>query len=417
MIQAHKLAKDWRCDPKRTLEDMTECLRLGREGEPGGLQADEFSVQDLAAHFILEDDRPIGLEGVKRLYNPEGSPMDISEATGGVHSSAFANITGQIVFSRILQGYMSEDFVVSRMVSTIPTSLKGEKIPGINKLTDPGQDSLVVDEGEEYATQGFGENWIETPVPFKRGRIVPVTKEAIFFDRTNLVLSRASQVGELIGTNKEKRLLDMVIGGAKTYNRNGTAYWTYYGLADASTAPYVNHLDANELIDWTDINNLETLFAKLTDPDTGEPIIMTGRQLLIGPQLRMTANRILTATNTRTGTNPVVEAANPLATMGISTFVSRLLYARLIATDTYGHSESATNAAGYYWYGDFKKAFAYMQNWALTTSRAPTNSEAEFSQDIVARFKASEMGAAAVLEPRAITRSRAVTGSSSSSGA
>jgi len=31
---------------------------------------------------------------------------------------------------------------------------------------------------------------------------------------------------------------------------------------------------------------------------------------------------------------------------------------------------------------------------------APTNSEAEFNQDIVARFKASERGAAAVLNPR-----------------
>lgn len=416
MIQAHKLAKDWRCDPKRTLEDITECLRLGREGENGGLQADEFSIRDLAAQFIMEDDKPIGLEGVERLYNPKGAPEDISEATSGVHSSAFANITGQIVFSRILQGYMSEDFVVSRMVSTIPTRLKGEKIPGINKISDPGQDALVTEEGEEYATYGFGENYIETPVTAKRGLIVPVTKEAIFYDRTNLVLSRAGQVGEILGTNKEKRLLDMVIGGAKTYKRNGTEYWTYYSAADTG-APYINHLDNNALVDWTDIDNLETLFAKLTDPDTGEPIIMTGRQLLIGPQLRMTANRILTATNTRTGTDPVVESANPLATMGITTAVSRLLYARMIATDTYGHSESAANAKGYYWYGDFKKAFAYMQNWALTTSRAPTNSEAEFSQDIVARFKASEMGAAAVLEPRAIIRSRAVSGSSSSSGA
>ena len=35
-----------------------------------------------------------------------------------------------------------------------------------------------------------------TPQTAKRGFIVPVTKEAIFFDRTNLVLQRAAEVGD-----------------------------------------------------------------------------------------------------------------------------------------------------------------------------------------------------------------------------
>ena len=37
-------------------------------------------------------------------------------------------------------------------------------------------------------------------------------------------------------------------------------------------------------------------------------------------------------------------------------------------------------------------AFAYMENWPITVVQAPANSEAEFNQDIVARFKASERG-------------------------
>ncbi len=45
-----------------------------------------------------------------------------------------------------------------------------------------------------------------------------------------------------------------------------------------------------------------------------------------------------------------------------------------------------------------------MENWPITVTRAPTNSEAEFNADIVAGFKASERGVAAVLHPRFVAR-------------
>ena len=38
-----------------------------------------------------------------------------------------------------------------------------------------------------------------------------------------------------------------------------------------------------------------------------------------------------------------------------------------------------------------------MENWPITVTQAPAGSEAEFASDIVLRFKASERGAAAVL--------------------
>ena len=106
-------------------------------------------------------------------------------------------------------GLQQEAFVVSKLVETIPTRLDGEKIPGISRVAD------TIDEvgpGMPYPHLGFGEDYIETPSTTKRGFIVPVTKEAIFFDRTHLVLSRAAEVGEVLGLNKEKRLIDLVIG-------------------------------------------------------------------------------------------------------------------------------------------------------------------------------------------------------------
>ncbi len=77
---------------------------------------------------------------------------------------------------------------------------------------------------------------------------------------------------------------------------------------------------------------------------------------------------------------------------------SRLMYRRLLAA-------GVSSPEKVWLLGDFKKAFAYMENWPITVTQAPQNSEAEFTQDIVVRFKASERGAAAVLNPRFIVQS------------
>ena len=60
---------------------------------------------------------------------------------------------------------------------------------------------------------------------------MPVTKEVVFFDRTHLILQRAAEVGEVLGLNKEKRLLDLLIGAANNYKWMGASYNTYSSTA------------------------------------------------------------------------------------------------------------------------------------------------------------------------------------------
>jgi hypothetical protein len=74
---------------------------------------------------------------------------------------------------------------------------------------------------------------------------------------------------------------------------------------------------------------------------------------------------------------------------------------------------TADDAKKYWFIGDFRKALAYMENWPITVTQSPPGSEAEFNQDIVVRFKASERGAAVVINPRYLVRS---TGAGSGSG-
>jgi len=248
-----------------------------------------------------------------------------------------------------------------------------------------------------YPSLGFGEDYIETPSTSKRGFIVPVTKEAIFFDRTNLVLARAAEVGELLGLNKEKRLLDLVIGTTNNYKWRGTVYDTY-----ATSGAWVNVKSGNALADWTNVDAAEQLFAEMLDPNTGEPVLVQPNTVLVMPAYRHAAHRVFYAPELRytTGGGPTSTAIarNPLGDYQV--YDSRLAYRRLLAA---GVSEA--NAKQYWFLGDFRKAFAYMENWPITVTQSPLNSDADFDADIVVRFKASERGAAAVLNPRYVVKS------------
>jgi hypothetical protein len=291
-----------------------------------------------------------------------------------------------------MEAYQSEAFVVSKLVETIPTRLDGEKIPGIARVEDK---ITEIHPGMPYPHLGFGEDYIETPSTTKRGFIVPVTREAIFFDRTHVVLARAAEVGEILGLNKEKRLIDVLIGVTNNFKWRGTSYDTYQ-----TATPWINEIASNELVDWTDVDAAEQLFADMLDPNTSEPILIKATHVLVMPAYRHAAHRVFNALDidyTGGGAATTTRAANPLSHYTVRE--SSLAYRRIIAS-----GESAANAKKWWFLGDFRRAFAYMENWPITVTQSPMNSEADFNQDIVVRFKASERGAAAVINPRFVVK-------------
>ncbi len=381
-IKYRELKRRYELDgPKKTTAHLSEALQTAQ------LKPEDFSIRDLAETLV-----PDGHEWVRSLDPRNASGVNLLEAGDGVDVSAFLNITGQVIYSRIMEAYTQDAFVMSRLVDTIPTRFDGEKIPGIAGLS--GADDEV-HPGMPYPHLGFGEDYIETPGTTKRGYIVPVTKEAVFFDRTHLVLSRASEVGELLGLHKEKRLLDMLIGVTNNYKWKGTSYNTYQ-----TSTPWVNVKTTNELVDWTSVDAAEQLFSDILDPHTGEPVLVKATTVLVMPAYRHAAHRVFQAaeiTYQASGAPTTTRAANPLGNYRV--FESRLAYRRIVAS---GQTPSA--AATWWFLGDFRRAFAYMENWPITVTQSGAGSEADFSQDVVMRFKASERGAAAVINPRYVVK-------------
>ena len=369
---------------------VTECLELGRKGEPGGIKSEEFSVRDLFEHLV-----PDGREAL-RMFDPRNAAVSAMEAD--VDTTLFSNITGQIVYSRILEAYNNEQFVFSRLIPAVPTSfIDGEKIAGMAHL---GDEAETVAEGAQFPRDTFGEEYIETPATVKKGNIVSLTKEAVFADRTGLILRRAAAIGEWLGVNKEKRLIQLAVGAVNNYKRNGTSTDTYQ-----AATPWIN-THSNPLVDWSDVENSELLFAAMTDPNTGEPILPGAMDMVVTPFKYRTAQRIVNATEVRHTAGAVETVAGNPIQGAYGVHKSAQMYAQLQVTAVNGGLEvSAANAKEYHFLGDFAKAFNYMEVFPLTTVQAPANSYLSFERDIVAEFKASERGVGAVIDPRYVVRS------------
>lgn len=357
------------------------------------LDVDQFSIRE-AFESLIEGGREIVDSWNPRHGGSGGINLALLEAAGTVDTSAFSNITGQIVYTTILQAYQSEDFIFTKLIPTVSTPFNGEKIPGIGEL---GDEAEIVGEGQQYPMVGLSEDWIETPPTLKRGLIVPFTKEIIFFERTGLALQRGKDIGKWMGVNREKRAIDCVIDENTTAHRykwKGTSYATYQ-----TSTPYDNVTATNALVDWTDMDNAEQTLNGILDPNTGEPVTVEAKHFIVTKQLEQTANRIVNATEIEVVTPGYATSGNPQVTKVGNPYkskyqvvTSKLLAARL-ATDTD-------------WFlGNITEAFRYMENFPLAVVQAPSNSNDEFHRDIVTQYKASERGQFATFDPRFMSKS------------
>jgi hypothetical protein len=368
--------------------------------EAGHLKPRDFSLPDLFEAFV-----PSGREWSRSTAKAGQSLSSLLE--GGDGSSAvgyadFSNITGQIFFTEVKEKYSAEEFAFSKEITSKASTIQDiEKIPGIARI---GDQEALINEGAEYPRLGVSEDYQEVSYKRKRGAIVEVTSEAVRGDRTGELLDRCGELGYFLDAVLDKNggAVSAYLGGHQ-YTWKGTAYATYQ-----SSTPWVNVKATNALVDETNVDSLWQIMAQITDPYTGEPILVQPDVLICSPDIAFQAHRLLLTTEFRrlqpgfaTGSNPVEAVGGPAlpkVVPGLRVLTSRLLRARMSTA-----SETTTD-----WFlGNLKKAIHHYYIWDVTTAQRGTGTEAEFERDIVLQFKASLKDTVAVFEPRLLARSTA----------
>lgn len=401
------------CRARGNADEYTDKLKglLGLREERGmavidrnrEFRPEEFSLKGLAQKLVGED----FYESCGQTGSNASSMRLMEDGSTGISPTAFSNInafnatTGLLIQVKVLEGYRRPEFIADKLARTIPTQQRAQKIIGTSMLGDWVQN---MNANDPHPRAQFGERFVTTPTTQKRGLAIDVTKEAVFFDLTNEVLTRADSVGQAIGLRKEFLMLDTVLGISNTYSYRGTGYNTYL-----TSGNWINVVSGNQLVDWTSLRTASLLLTNMTDQETGQRISVTARDLLVMPYRKWDAKRIIHATQIVTADNQAnaytqrTFADNPVGGDFNEPLVSPYAYQRL--TDANGGNHSASAAQEYFFLGDFQMAFAYMQNWDMQVLRADPNNYNMIDQGLIFSVFANEMGIPAVMEPRAIVKS------------
>jgi len=373
------------------------CVLEGATISPG-----EVSVLDLA----------MGLTGTsgsaleELLRTPAHRRVDVMEAGTEIVPSAFANISAfnasvaGLLEARLLEAYSRPAYIAEQLGEVIPSTKRSEKFIGISTVGDA---SLERKPGDPHVRAAGGEQYVTTPETKNRGIAIEVTREAVMFDLTRDLLAQAEKAADALALRKEYLMVDCVLGVTNTYNYNGTSYNTYQ-----TATPWINNIQ-NPLVNWTDYDEALQLFAGMTDPETGEPIEVRPNAVLAMPAEWVNHSYYLNSAEVGRYTSSLAEEArgrNPMYGMfqllGGPTYP--YAYKRARAAD--GLNLSEANAKGLWLLGDFKGAFAWVQNLPLTVLRANPSDHEMADRGLVFALFADEMGTAAVKDPRKVVKNR-----------
>ncbi len=360
---------------------------------------------------------------------------DVLEAGNDIVPGNFADITAYnetvagLLEVKILEAYNRPEFLASQLATNIPSNKVQEKFIGVSTPADAAQERKP---GQNHPRAALTERYVTTPVTKNRANAVDVTREAVMFDLTRQVLEHAELVSQTLALRKEYLMLDVVLGITNNYMYDGTSYYTYV----ASGGNWVNVVN-NDLTDWTSLDADYLLFSKMVDQETGQPISIDARQLLVMPGRKALCEKILTDTQVRQGNaasttvvgQPLGYGKNPIGGQWDQPMVSQYAYKRVVdyASDAntagllklidvqnmYSYfsgntiAASGIAAANTIWLaGNFKKAFVYVENLPLTVTRAAPTSYEMADRGLVFSMFIDEMGIPAIREPRYVIRNQ-----------
>lgn len=382
---------------KTSAEVRTAGSRIKEHIKSGKIKAADVSLYNLAEACLGNE----GLSALRSMNDSSEGQMlaGLREAVDPVNLSAFTNITGELIINQGYEAYRQPDFIGDQLVTAETSNTDNTREAGLSPIDD---DVLVVKEGGEYPDTKFGEDYIDIPKSEKRGMKIGLTREMIFFDRTGKLVELARSIGEVLGRNKERRILSYVLGLTNNFTRKGVARNTYVAASD----PRINLKTGLTLTDWTSYDTIMQMFQVMgDDKSVADPITVVPNTILCTPGKEMTHKRILNATEVRhvTATATIETAgANPLAGKGLKVLSSQWYYDMLTRSTTAvgipGAGVSSTVANGTWIIGDFKRAFRYRTLFPFALEQANHDKDA-FERDVLMQWKCSERGTPYVYAP------------------
>lgn len=302
--------------------------------------------------------------------------------------TAFSNIVGQLLAREIIQAYTLTPHIGDELVNVYETRLKNERVAGFTSISN---DIKEIEEGHEYPQTGFNDKYVGTGEAKKKGVVIDVTQEAIYYDQTGQLLERCRAIGEKLQEQREIEILNGVLGKINIYYPSDVATALYSGSPQLVTT--------NALTDWRNIEKAELNGFDAMLNESGEKIVVIPKIIVVPLALKRTAINILKATNIYDGNFTAIgaktEYSNPYGGSSLT-----ILSSPLISTVT---GDSTT------WFiGDFKKQFRWKQVWPVQVFRQSGDvNQMSFRRDIVESFKVRYSGNLFALDNKYVVKNTA----------
>ena len=316
------------------------------------------------------------------------APEDINDVVSiseAVNSSAFPNVASKIIHKDIIDEYDLALGSVGNLVRRADATRSDEELVVGFEAGDT--EPVLRRQGMAYEETDFGEkDWKIKMADF--GRIISLTRETIFEDRTGEVLKRARDIGRSAGHQQQKTIVQTIEGRPReAFEETTFAGAVYKGQVLSQAQLYSedhsaldgqvnpNIIGSNALADWTNIDKVWQAFAQMVN-EAGDKISIVPKAILVPMALKATAFQIMNSQvlgvtgNTDAKNIPLM---NPLRDMGSLNVISSVFM----------------NSNSDWFVGDFDKELLLLDVFKPETASQGTNSELAFSNQIISRFRFS----------------------------
>ena len=309
-----------------------------------------------------------------KLHPEDFSIREIWEATtngASVHeavaSSAFPKITGALINAKIIAAYDAVAKIGDQLVTTVPSNMQIETIAGFTEAETPEE----VGEGQDYPSSTIAEKYV-TIQNKKFGRMIDVTEETIYFDKTGQILQRATRIGQKAAQYKEQ----LIVEGIQDINTN---VYNPSGIPTALYSTGNGNLKTNNPFGEAGLEEMMKLAQLMKDDSLGKGnddyIYIDPNNLVVVVPIDLLVETWQLANSAK-----VPESAENAENFWKGRFTP--------LSSPYVTQRSTTT---WYW-GNFKEDFWWTEVWPLQTIAQAPGHDDEFKKDIKARTKTRFFG-------------------------